>query len=146
MLSRELNGHRMCEQCAVPAFRDRDVRRRYGTVLSGPGIDGRKESSVCFGNVLIAESWQPSENPKRLRHFLLEGCCLKTAHDAEVLFLKTVPQVSRSLVVVPRIKDLEFHLSEVMHLQKTALEGRDNARSPQRDEEFFDRIEINDSI
>ena len=99
-----------------------------------------------FGDVLIADSRQPSQNPKRLRHFLLEGCRLKTAHDTEILFLIMVPQVSRSLVVPPRIEDLEFHLSEVMNLQKATLEGSDHARSSQCDEEFFDWIEINDAI
>jgi hypothetical protein len=64
-----------------------------------------------FDDVLIGKSRQPSQNPKRLGHFLLEGCRLKTAHDTDVLFLIMVPQVSRGLVVPPRIEDLEFHLS-----------------------------------
>lgn len=98
-----------------------------------------------FGDVLIAQNRQPSEKARSLRHFLLEGCRLKTAYDTEILFLIMVPQVSRSLLILPRIEDLEFHLSEVINLQKTTLEGADHTRSSQCDEEFFDRIEINDA-
>jgi hypothetical protein len=101
---------------------------------------------VRFGDVLMAESRQSSQNPKRLRHFLFEGCRLKTAHDTEILFLIMVPQVSRSLVVPPRIEDFEFHLSEVMNLQKATLGGSDHARPAQCDERFFDWIEINNAI
>ncbi len=76
---------------------------------------------------------------------MLEGCRLETAHDTEVFFLIVVSLVSLGLVVSPGIEDLEFPLSQVVNLQKAALEGTDHASSSECDEEFFDWIEIHNA-
>ena len=51
------------------------------------------------------------------------------------------------LIVPEWVEDLKFHcLAEVVNLKKSSLKGADYTGPAKRDQQFFDRIQVDDAI
>jgi hypothetical protein len=115
--------------------------------LSGPRVERKEELAMCLRYVFILENGNTPKIPHGAKNLLLEDRSLKMAHDFQILHAIDVAQVTCGFIVLEWVKDLKFHcLTEVVDLEKSPLEGADHTGPAERNQQFFNRIEIDHAI
>jgi hypothetical protein len=127
ILCRPANIMGMSKQSLVPGLDDGDIRRIFRAIVPSPRIERAEEPAMRLCDVVVSEVGEPSKEAYRLMDFILEGCGFKVAHDPEVFLSIDVPQIAGRLVVPKRVEYWEFHLAEIVLLQKPSLKRRDDA-------------------